>query len=258
MRVQCNYTIFTEAVAMRKLTKYLLAFLSVATLATTATACDAITDIFQKDTATATLETLQYQKIKDKDEYRVVGLGTISSLEVTIPSTYKGLPVTEISNNAFSYSTNGACEYLEKIIIPDSVTTIGENAFRNCSSLTSVVIGNGVTTIGEWAFDFCSSLTSVVIGNSVTTIEGGAFRNCSSLTEIVIPDSVTTIGTWAFQYCSSLTEIVIPDSVTTIERYVFEYCSRLTIYCEAESEPSGWAEDWNKSNRPVVWGYTEE
>ena len=188
---------------MRKLTKYLLAFLSVATLATTATACDAISNIFQKDTATATLETLQYQKIKDKDEYRVVGLGTISSLEVTIPSTYKGLPVTEISNNAFSCSTNGACEYLEKIIIPDSVNTIGDRAFYGCNSLTSVVIPDSVTTMGNSAFYECSSLTSVYYKGAESDWSGISIgshgnSNLTSATRYYYDESETAESWWHY------------------------------------------------------------
>ena len=68
--------------------------------------------------------------------------------------------------------------------MPDSVTTIGDYAFFNCTSLTSVVIGNSVTTICYSAFFNCTSLTSVVIGNSVTTIGYSAFSNCTSLTSI--------------------------------------------------------------------------
>ena len=89
----------------------------------------------------------------------------------------------------------------------------------------------------------------------VTSIGGRAFNGCTSLTSVVIPDSVTSIGKYAFDSCTSLTSIEIPDSVTSIDDYAFAACINLTIYCEAESKPSGWSSYWNSANCPVVWGY---
>ena len=113
---------------------------------------------------------------------------------------------------------------VKRIIIGDSVTTIGYSAFRGCSSLTSVTIPNSVTTIGNSAFDGCSSLTSVTIPNSVTTIGEDAFSNCSSLTSVTIPNSVTEIGKYAFDECNDLRYIILGNSVTTIREYTFSYC----------------------------------
>ena len=119
---------------------------------------------------------------------------------------------------------------ISSISIPNSVTSIGGSAFKNCSSLTSVTIGNSVTSIGENAFESCSALTSVTIGNSVTSIGKYAFKNCSSLTSVTIPNSVTSIGNSAFNGCSSLTSITIPNSVTSIGSSAFAYCSGLTCF----------------------------
>ena len=131
--------------------------------------------------------------------------------------------VTTIGEWAFR-----GCSSLTSVTIPNSVTTIGEEAFRDCSSLTSITIPNSVTTIGESAFRGCSSLTSIRIPNSVTTIGGEAFSHCRALTSVTIPNSVTTIGEWTFCECSSLTSVTIPNSVTTIGSGAFSFCSSLT------------------------------
>ena len=131
--------------------------------------------------------------------------------------------VTTIGNYAFS-----SCHGLTSIEIPNSVTTIGESAFRACYNLTLVVIGESVTTIGESAFGACYSLTSVVIGESVRYIGSSAFSACYNLNLVVIPNSVKSIGYYAFSSCEGLTSVVIPNSVTSIVDGAFSYCSGLT------------------------------
>ena len=91
------------------------------------------------------------------------------------------------------------------------VTSIGYEAFYNCTSLTSVTIGDSVTSIGRFAFSHCTSLTSVTIPDSVKRIGSGAFAHCSSLTSVTIPDSVTSIGRSAFSHCTSLTSVTFAN-----------------------------------------------
>ena len=128
-----------------------------------------------------------------------------------------------ICDSAFSM-----CNFLTSIIVPNSVTSIGEGAFSGCILLFNIIIPNSVTSIGDWAFMDSNALSHIVISNSVTSIGDGTFYGCSSLTNIVIPDSVTSIGDIAFYKCSSLSNIVIPDSVTSIGDYAFEGCTSLS------------------------------
>ncbi len=115
--------------------------------------------------------------------------------------------------------------------------------------------GNLVTRIGAEAFGYCSNVISITIPDSVTSKGDRAFCVCISLTNITIPDSVTSIEGRAFSFCYSLTSITIPDSVISIDDYAFESSKKLTIYCEADSKPSGWIDKWNYLNRPVIWNY---
>jgi len=110
--------------------------------------------------------------------------------------------------------------------VPNSVTSIGDSAFGNCTSLTTVTIPDSVTNIGNEAFSGCTSLTSVAIPNSITSIETGAFSRCTSLASVTIPNSVTSIGEAAFGG-SGLISVTIPNSVTYIGRFAFEACTGL-------------------------------
>ena len=136
---------------------------------------------------------------------------------ITIPNS-----VTSIGEYAFRNSG------LTGITIPDSVKSIGGTAFGYCKGITNVTIGNGVTSIGEYAFSQCTSLTSVTIGNSVTNIGRQTFYGCTVLTNVTIPNSVTTIDANAFNNCSGLTSITIGNGVTSIGSYAFGGCIKLT------------------------------
>ncbi len=119
-------------------------------------------------------------------------------------------------------------ELVTNLVIPNSITSIGNSAFGGCSGLTSVTIPNSVTRIGEGAFGSCSGLTSIEIPNSVTTIGNYAFYDCTGLTSVTIPNSVTSIGNSAFSWCTGLTSVTIGNSVTSIGDDAFYDCSGLT------------------------------
>ena len=141
--------------------------------------------------------------------------------DVVIPKTINDLTVTIIGNGVWNNGNlekSFANKNLTSVVIPDSVTTIGENAFDS-NQLTSVTIPDSVTTIGNSAFD-SNQLTSVFIPDSVTTIGDYAFYG-NQLTSVTIGNNVTTIGDSAFS-TNQLTSVTIPNSVTYLSCSAFD------------------------------------
>ena len=147
---------------------------------------------------------------------------------------------------------------IESIVIPDSVTTVGDNAFYNCVNLASVDFGNGVESIGQAAFSYCASLKEVVLPKSLTQLSSEVFFDCYGLERVELPDTLTEIGSKAFASCTGLKSIYIPASVTTIygsnPSYspFYDCSSSLQIYCEAPSQPSGWGNYWYYVGSSIV------
>ncbi len=168
---------------------------------------------------------LKYRLDEETDTYVVIGIGTATDTDLIIPAYYEG----------------------------ETVTGIGDAAFRDCSGLTSVTIGSGLTSIGSGAFEGCSSLTSITVPDSVTSIGYWAFgetayydneanwqngvlyigkhlikANPNISGSYTIKSDTLTIAASAFSECSVLTSITIPDSVMSIGEFAFSGCSGLT------------------------------
>jgi hypothetical protein len=160
-------------------------------------------------------------------EYTVTAIGE---------TAFKGCSQTNNITNC-----NNAYNYLgiKTIILPNTITSIGEKAFICCTELESINIPESVTSIGDLAFWGCESLRSIVIPEGITTIGERTFRYCINLTSVTLPSTLTTIKTGAFKYCESLTTITIPANVTSIGSQAFADCESLTtIICLGENPPT--------------------
>ncbi len=148
---------------------------------------------------------------------------------VVIPPSIYGIKVIAIGDEAFrnvEYNERSESYYgigiLKSITIPDTVKTIGEEAFEYCAFLKEVIIPDSVTSIGNRAFNYCTYLEEIIIPDSVTSIGIGAFARCNLLKNITLPSNIEIIPSGCFYYDYCLDEIVIPDGVKKINNGAFE------------------------------------
>jgi hypothetical protein len=175
-------------------------------------------DVIQADPS----EVLYFAKT-GKDTYAVGVKRNASPKEyfyINIPDTHNGKKVDAINANAFS-----GCDKLLMASIPGSIETIGDEAFKGCSSLgyfDELVIPSSVTSIGDGAFDGCLDLKEITLPVSVSQIGKYIFADCRSLRSVALPQGISKITWDMFMGCESLNEISIPSSVKIIAPGAFQ------------------------------------
>lgn len=187
---------------------------------------------------------VQFRRLRGKDAYAVIGARGVN---VVIPETFKGKPVTKIDYQAFYERPYRERSPLKSIVLPETITSIGGEAFYDCWYLTTINIPDSVTYIGADAFCGCSELSYIPIPKAMTVVGEAAFRE-SCIIELEIPENVTGIEKEAFAWCGRLTSVTIDNSVTTIGKHAFEGCEQLTEICF-----EGTMAEWNAMQRAGSW-----
>lgn len=168
-----------------------------------------------------------YLVYESKAKTQLLGCSSAAKGKILIPNSVKTIGESVFTN----------CSEISSVVIPNSVTTIGYAAFSACSSLRSIHIPNSVTTIGKAAFINCHGLTSVLLSNNLTSIDEYVFYDCKNLTSITIPNNVTSIGTFSFADCSNLTTLILPNKLKTIGTWAFVMCPLSEVWCYATIPP---------------------
>ena len=153
--------------------------------------------------------------------------------DIDIPEKLGNYTVTVLGEDSFSTDDFDSPLYdihhtkIHSVTIPQSVTSIGKDAFAQCRALQSLTIDDAATSIGDWAFDECYKLTTLSLGKKITTIGDYAFYDCRILNNVTIPQSVTSIGDQAFGCCYGMDSFTIKDAATSIGEYAFWDCQKL-------------------------------
>ena len=152
---------------------------------------------------------------------------------MAVPSSNNGVPVVGIGDGAFESIDKST---VKKIVLPESVCAIGNNAFKGCSDV-EIVVNGALTLIGESAFEGCNGLAEIKFGNELDNIPFSAFKGCSSLKSLVLPASLTLISENAFEDCSSVAYVIIHSSTATVENNAFDGCGALAaVYYHGTDE----------------------
>ena len=138
--------------------------------------------------------------------------------------------ITTIGDEAFRNCVN-----LTELNLPASLTSIGTGAFRGCTGITELTLPASLTSVSANAFSGCTGITGITLPESLTEIGAEAFQGCTGVTELTLPASLTEIGAGAFQGCTGVTELTLPESLTSIGAGALEGCTnlrKLTVLCD--------------------------
>ncbi len=169
------------------------------------------------------LFTYSFHRINDGPGFHLESYGG-EKTDITLPESYLGYPVTEISRNAFKDNTR-----LTSVYIPDTIKEINYAAFEGCTSLTDVRLPEGLPILADYLFKGCVSLEKITIPSSVKGILSCAFSD-TKLTHVDIPDGVEDIASYAFAGCRTLTKVNISkfSALKNVGDYAFQSCIALT------------------------------
>ncbi len=170
-------------------------------------------------------------RLRSGDGYVVFGIGTVTDVDIVIPSYYINKPVVAVYDVAFKNNT-----FIRSVRLPDTVTEVASYAFEECSALEEVILGKNCV-LKEGVFDKCTSLKKIVLPEGFETIPDYTFMYCSGLERITLPSSVRVIGSHAFEGCSALEEVNLAanSTLTEIKSDAFIDCVKLKTFTFPQS-----------------------
>lgn len=172
----------------------------------------------------------QTENFRDVNELTVTGSLNDEDLS-TISSRLTGMYALDMSGTDVKAIPNGfmrSKSYLETIVLPLQLESIGSEAFENCKVLENVVLPQTLAQMGDYAFSSCTAMTEIEIPGSLSAIPSWAFEGCSNLRKVTFNEGLTSIGSSAFQNCTNIENLAFPSTLRFIDNWAFGYLQRIT------------------------------